>query len=116
MPPGQDVLKGNMPTLVLAVLQENPLHGYAIARAIEQRSQGVLHCKEGTLYPTLHTLEQEGLICGEWQQIDKRRERKVYRIMPAGRAAFEEQRGNWIRITSAIGQVMGGLDHATEPV
>ena len=116
MPPGQDALKGNMPTLVLAVLHADSLHGYAIARAIEQRSQGVLHCKEGTLYPTLHTLEQEGLICGEWQQIDSRRERKVYHITPAGRTAFEEQRSNWIRITSAIEQVIGGLDHAAKPV
>src|SRR5213594_3187500 len=93
----RELLKGNTPTLVLAVLRDGPLHGYAIARAIERRSAGdppggwALRCKEGTLYPALHALERDGLISGEWQREEGVRERKVYHLTPAGRAALEER-------------------------
>ena len=62
----RELLKGNTPTLVLAVLQAAPLHGYGIAREIERRSGNALKFKEGTLYPALHALEREGLITGAW--------------------------------------------------
>jgi PadR family transcriptional regulator PadR len=73
----RELLKGNTPTLVLAVLNDGPLHGYGIAREIERRSDNALRFKEGTLYPALHALEREGLVESEWQREGTGRERKV---------------------------------------
>lgn len=106
----RELLKGNTPTLVLAVLREGPLHGYAIAREIERRSDQALQCKEGTLYPALHALERDGLISGEWRREEGGRERKVYVLTPAGHAALVERTQLWTRFSSAIERVIG-----TEP-
>jgi PadR family transcriptional regulator PadR len=103
----RELLKGNTPTLVLAVLREGPLHGYAIAREIERRSDQALRCKEGTLYPALHALEREGLIAGEWRREEGSRERKVYVLTPAGHAALAERAQLWARFSSAIERVIG---------
>ena len=103
----RELLKGNTPTLVLAVLREAPLHGYAIAREIERRSGRSLRCKEGTLYPILHSLEREGLIGGEWQRENGARERKVYALTPAGLAALEERAQVWRRFADAVQRVIG---------
>src|SRR6476469_543167 len=81
----KELLKGNTPTLVLAVLKDAPLHGYGIAREIERRTNNALKCKEGTLYPALHALERDGHIKGEWQRKPEGGERKVYEITPSGR-------------------------------
>src|ERR1043166_2904852 len=91
----RELLKGNTPTLVLAVLAGGPLHGYGIAREIERRSDNALKFKEGTLYPALHILGREGLITGEWQRPEGARERKVYSITPAGHAALEKRLRAW---------------------
>ena len=91
----RELLKGNTPTLVLAVLQDAPRHGYGIAREIEQRSNNALKFKEGTLYPALHALEREGLIVGAWQKENGGRERKVYDITPQGLAALERRTQTW---------------------
>jgi PadR family transcriptional regulator PadR len=106
----RELLKGNTPTLVLAVLREGPLHGYAIAREIERRSDQALRCKEGTLYPALHALEREGLIAGEWRREEKGRERKVYVLTPAGHTALAARAQLWTRFSSAVERVIG-----TEP-
>src|SRR5260221_12224907 len=82
----QELLKGNTPTLVLAVLNDAPLHGYGIAREIERRTDNALKCKEGTLYPALHALERDGHVTGDWQRRPDGGERKGYAITPAGRA------------------------------
>lgn len=111
----RELLKGNTPTLVLAVLKDAPLHGYAIAREIERRSGNALKFKEGTLYPALHGLEREGLIQGEWQREAGGRERKVYGITPAGLTALEQKTKTWDAFASAINSVIGGESHAGTP-
>jgi PadR family transcriptional regulator PadR len=108
----RELLKGNTPTLVLAVLKDGPLHGYGIARAIEQRSGNALRFKEGTLYPALHALERDGAIRGEWQRADGMRERKVYTITPAGLAQLERRTRTWTEFATAVYQVIGGDTHA----
>jgi PadR family transcriptional regulator PadR len=108
----RELLKGNTPTLILAVLQETPRHGYAIAREIERRSNNALKCKEGTLYPALHALERQGLIVGEWRKEGGGRERKVYRITPAGLTALEQHKRTWNAFASAIERVIGGPTNA----
>jgi PadR family transcriptional regulator len=104
----RELLKGNTPTLVLAVLRDGPQHGYAIARAIERRSEQALRCREGTLYPALHALEREGLIAGEWQPGPAGRSRRVYRLTPAGQAALDERAQAWDRFAAAVHRVLAG--------
>jgi PadR family transcriptional regulator PadR len=108
------LLKGNSPTLVLAVLRDGPLHGYGIAREIERRSEDALRCKEGTLYQVLHSLERDGLIRGEWRGHEGDRQRKVYALTPAGEASLEERTRTWNRFSAAVGRVLtGGRDGRT---
>ena len=104
----RELLKGNTPTLVLAVLRDGPLHGYAIAREIERRSGNALKFKEGTLYPALHALEAQGQIAGEWRRAEGGRERKVYVLTPAGLAALEERARRWERFATAVQDVLQG--------
>ena len=111
MNPDHELLKGNTPTLVLAVLKEQQLHGYAIAREIERRSSNVLRCKEGTLYPTLHALERDRLVTGAWEKDDRGRNRKVYTITAAGLTALDHGRQTWTNFASAIEQVLGDISH-----
>jgi PadR family transcriptional regulator PadR len=108
----RELLKGNTPTLVLAVLNDGPMHGYGIAREIERRSDNALKFKEGTLYPALHTLERDEMITGEWRRVPGGRERKVYHITPAGSAVLAERTRSWNSFAAAIGRVIGGEDNA----
>ena len=103
----RELLKGNTPTLVLAVLEDAPQHGYAIAREINRRSDNALRCKQGTLYPALHALERDGLIAGAWE-IGGERPRKVYALTDAGRAELARRVRTWDTFSRAIGQVIGG--------
>jgi PadR family transcriptional regulator, regulatory protein PadR len=113
----RELLKGNTPTLVLAVLKDAPLHGYGIAREIERRSENTLKFKEGTLYPALYNLEQESMIVGEWERGSNGRERRVYRITPAGLTELERRTRTWNTFASAVQSVIGGTGHAgTQPL
>lgn len=108
----KELLKGNTPTLVLAVLSDAPLHGYGIAREIERRTENALKCKEGTLYPALHALERDGHVKGEWQRKPEGGERKVYEITLAGRAELEQRIQSWNTFATAIGRALEGANHA----
>ncbi len=112
MPTEQELLKGNTPTLVLAVLNDAPLHGYGIAREIERRTDNALKCKEGTLYPALHALERDGHIAGEWQRKPEGGERKVYAITAEGKLELERRVRTWKTFAAAIGRALEGDSHA----
>lgn len=90
--------------LVLAVLGHGPLHGYAIAAELRQRSDGMLDVAEGTLYPVLHKLEKEGLIRSRWNVVNGRR-RRVYVASPAAGRAMRERFESWRRLSGAIDSV-----------
>jgi PadR family transcriptional regulator PadR len=112
----RELLKGNTPTLILAVLRDGPRHGYGVAREIERRSESALRCREGTLYPALHALEQQGLVASEWRR-DGQRERKIYALTPAGAAALDERSRTWERFATAIQRVItGGSDGETATI
>ena len=102
----RELLKGNTPTLVLAVLNDGPLHGYGIAREIERRSDNALRFKEGTLYPALHVLEKKGLIRSEWSTGKNGRERKYCSLTAKGRKAAEESQRQWSLFTTAVNAVI----------
>src|SRR5690242_1914800 len=107
----RELLKGNTPTLVMAVLRDGPLHGYGIAREIERRSANALRFKEGTLYPALHGLERVGWVVGEWEMQAGGRKRKIYTLTPAGRTELERRTRTWNAFATAIQSILGGDNH-----
>lgn len=101
------LIKGNTPMLILSLLTEKPMHGYAIAKEIEQRTAELLRFRECTLYPTLHEMERKGWIQGSWQTTDGGRERKVYSITPLGLRELQRQQQVWQKFRNAVEAVIG---------
>lgn len=93
--------------LILAVLERQPEHGYAIAQAIKARSEGLLNAREGTLYPALHALEAEGLVESHEHEIGGR-VRREYRLTEKGGGALTKSRRQWAEQVRAVGAVIGG--------
>ncbi|MBC8101246.1 MAG: helix-turn-helix transcriptional regulator [Cytophagales bacterium] len=114
----RELLRGNTPTLVLAVLRDSPRHGYGIAREINRRTNNSLQFKQGTLYPALHALEGEGLIAGVWETEATERPRRVYTITEEGLAELARRSEVWGQFVEAMRQVIGIPDDAAskEPV
>lgn len=110
----RELLKGNTPVLILAVLADAPRHGYSIAREIERRSENALSLGEGSLYPALHALEREGLIVGVWEPQPSGPARKVYAITPAGKSELERRTRTWRSFADAIERVISE-DPTTQP-
>ncbi len=96
--------QGQLDGLLLAILQQGPLHGYAIASELRARSGGALEVPEGTLYPVLHKLEQQGLIRSRWEKVGGRR-RRVYAAAPSSQTALRERLESWQRLSRAIDSV-----------
>ena len=102
-------LKGSLPLLVLHVLAQGENHGYGIAKLIKDQSEGVLDFKEGTLYPTLHGMEKQGLI-EAYQQEESGRLRRYYRLTKSGQAMLDAQLEQWSRYTDAVNMVLKGAE------
>jgi transcriptional regulator len=98
--------KGTLPALILEALVQEPRHGYRIAQRIKERSQGVLDFKEGTLYPALHKLENQGLV-ESYEGAEKGRPRRYYRITRSGRAALAKDRAEWRELSRAVTMILG---------
>jgi PadR family transcriptional regulator PadR len=106
----RELASGDLPALILAVLSQTPLHGYAIAREVERLSEDALHMKEGTLYPALRVLEQDGLILGNWEAQPKGADRKVYTLTDAGRKETAKRTQALRDYTATINTVLGKLE------
>jgi PadR family transcriptional regulator PadR len=100
-----DALNGQLEPLILATIAEEPAHGYAIVRRLEQRSGGAFELAEGTVYPALHRLERDGLLSSSWS-LEGPRRRRVYRLTRAGRATLGERRREWGRFSKAVETVL----------
>ena len=98
--------KGTLPALMLEALRHEPSHGYRIAQRIKERSAGVLDFKEGTLYPALHKLQNEGLVVS-YEGVEKGRPRRYYRITPSGREALTRDRAEWRELSRAVTIILG---------
>jgi DNA-binding PadR family transcriptional regulator len=94
-------LKGHLDVLLLAALEDQPLHGYAVKEALREGSDGRFDLPTGTVYPALHRLEAAGLITGSWSMVDGRR-RRSYRLTAAGRRKLQADRGNWRAFSTAV--------------
>ena len=105
----KDVWQGTLALMVLKTLQAmGPLHGYGIARRIEQTSGDLLAVNYGTLYPSLLKLEQEGYINSEWGVSDNNRKARYYKLTAAGRKQLSAEEEHWLRITKGIDLVLAG--------
>jgi transcriptional regulator len=92
--------------LILKILALEPLHGWAISQRLKQISGDVLQVSDGSLYPALHKLEQEGWITAEWKPSENNRRAKFYSLTRLGRRHFEKEAANWSRLSAAISQVI----------
>jgi PadR family transcriptional regulator, regulatory protein PadR len=97
--------KGTLPTLILEALQQQPSHGYRIAQRIKERSRGVLDFKEGTLYPALHKLENDGMV-ESYDGIENGRPRRYYRITQSGRTLLAKDRDEWRQLSRAVTTIL----------
>lgn len=100
-----ETLKGHLDALILAVLGERPLHGYAVIEELRRRSEGAFDLAEGTLYPVLHRLEADGLLASTWSDASGRR-RRVYRLTRRGRAVLARRRQEWAGFVVAVDAVL----------
>jgi PadR family transcriptional regulator PadR len=107
MPPKLDLLQGTLDMLVLQTLASmGPLHGYGIARRIEQQSGDEVLLNEGTIYAALVRLQQRGWISGVWGSSDNNRKAKYYSLTRSGRKRLTEETSYWQRLSTVIGRVL----------
>src|SRR5262245_7734785 len=101
-----DLVQGTLDLLLLKMLDLEPLHGWAISLRLKSISGDVLQVSEGSLYPALHKLEQEGWIKAEWKQTENNRRAKFYSLTRLGKKQLDAEAANWHRLSSAISQVV----------
>ncbi|MET0164002.1 MAG: PadR family transcriptional regulator [Vicinamibacterales bacterium] len=105
-----DLIQGTLDLLVLKSLSTGANHGYGIAMRIHQLSDDVLRIEEGSLYPALYRMEEQGLIESEWRVTDNNRKAKFYRLTRKGRTAADAELDSWLRLSKAITRVLRGLE------
>jgi len=101
-----DLVQGTLDLLLLKILALEPLHGWAISLRLKSISRDVLQVSEGSLYPALHKLEQEGWIKAEWKQTENNRRAKFYSLTRLGRKQLESETANWTRLSAAITRIV----------
>ncbi len=101
-----DLVQGTLDMLLLKILALEPLNGFAVSERLRQISEDVLQVSDGSLYPALHKLEQEGWISAEWKTTVNGRRAKYYSLTRLGRKKLEKETDNWGRLSSAISRVV----------
>ena len=101
-----DLVQGTLALLILKILALEPLHGWAISRRLKSISGDVLQVTEGSLYPALHKLEQEGWITAEWKQTENNRRPKFYSLTRLGKKQLASEAASWRRLSDAISHVV----------
>jgi PadR family transcriptional regulator, regulatory protein PadR len=106
--PKNDVLQGTLGLLVLKTLARGPQHGYGITLLIQRVSNDLLRVEEGSLYPALHRMAQDGWIIAEWGVSENNRRARYYRLTALGRKQLAEEEKNWLRLTQGVACVLQG--------
>ncbi len=101
-----DLVQGILDLLILKTISLEPMHGWAIAKRIQQVSGEVLQVQQGSLYPALHRLEQQAWIKAHWAESETGRQAKFYSLTNAGREQLEKETANWSRLSTAINLVV----------
>ena len=104
--PRSDLPQGTLDLLILKVIALGPVHGYAIARRLEEVSRGVVQVPEGSLYPALHRLENRRLLTADWKETETGRDAKFYRLTRKGRKHLEGEAASWQRFIDAVGLIL----------
>ena len=104
--PKAEILQGTLEMLVLKALDGAPMHGYGIARWLEETSQGLLRIEQGSLYPALYRMEERGWISARWDVTDLNRRAKFYSLSTRGRERLAEETRGWERLVKAITLVL----------
>ena len=101
-----DLLQGTLDLLILKTLALEPMHGWGISQRIQQISRDSLQVQQGSLYPALHRLEQQGWIASEWGASENNRRAKYYRLTESGRKQLEVETAKWERLATAVAQIL----------
>jgi transcriptional regulator len=101
-----DLLQGTLTLLVLRTLAHGPMHGYGITLHIHRVSNEILRVEEGSLYPALHRMEQEGWINAEWRPTENNRRARYYSVAAKGRSQLANEEKSWARLTQAVASVL----------
>ena len=105
-----ELVKGTISLLILSLLSRKDMYGYEIAATVHRDTDGAFTWREGSLYPSLHKLEQGGLIVGQWEEKETGRKRRYYHITRQGRAALKEKLEAWSALTRAVNQILEKSD------
>jgi len=101
-----EALKGHLDLLLLSVLFNGPAHGYAIIESLRTRSEGTFDLPEGTVYPALHRLENQGLLKSIWSE-DSGRRKRIYQLTPKGQQALSARQNEWLTFSKAVNATVG---------
>jgi PadR family transcriptional regulator PadR len=101
-----DLVQGTLDLLILKIVSLEPMHGWAIAKRIQQVSGEVLQVQQGSLYPALHRLEQQGWLRAKWAESETGRQAKFYTLTVTGRKQLGQQAANWSRLSEAINLIV----------
>jgi PadR family transcriptional regulator, regulatory protein PadR len=101
--PKSDLLQGTLDLLILKTLDLEPMHGWGISQRIQQISEDVLQVNQGSLYPALHRLEEQGWITSSWDTSENNRQAKYYQLTRRGRDQLAQEKANWLRLSVAGG-------------
>ncbi len=104
--PKSDLLQGTLDLLVLKTLELQPMHGWGISQRIQQISQDVLQVNQGSLYPALHRLEEQGWIKASWAASENNRQAKYYELTRLGRKQLDDEKENWRRLSAAVARIV----------
>lgn len=102
-----DLLQGTLDLLILKTLELQPMHGWGITQRIQQVSESVLQVNQGSLYPALHRLEEQGWIRASWRTSENNRQAKYYELTAKGRKQLVEEKENWLRLSRAVARIVG---------
>jgi PadR family transcriptional regulator, regulatory protein PadR len=101
-----DLLQGTLDLLILKTLSGGPMHGWGVAQKIQILSQEILQINQGSLYPALHRLEQQGLIAAQWGASENNRQAKFYELTRAGRKQLADEQRSWERMAGAVARIL----------
>src|SRR5205085_3325851 len=101
-----ELLKGTLSLLILALLSRKSMYGYEIAATVHRDTDGAFTWREGSLYPSLHKMEQTGLIVGAWEEKETGRKRRYYRITEQGQAALQEKQQSWTELCRGVNAIL----------
>jgi transcriptional regulator len=105
--PKSDLLQGTLDLLILKTLELEPMHGWGISQRIQQVSEDVLQVNQGSLYPALHRLEEQGWISASWKISENNRQAKYYTLTKLGHRQLVDEKDNWIRLSAAVARIVG---------